>query len=237
MTIKRAQAAALGALLATSMVGKSARADEPNPDPVELYDYSGTPRDGVLSGGYLGLDFGVVAIDEAVRERVGIGLGPAFAFRLGAVLWDHWVLGVGLAIYSPAEHRPTSEQVIVCTTLNGQSLGCDPPSRQESTVAGAFSSFETGYQHRFRPWLSTSFTPTALIGVAAELHPPTRGVGCEGCPDSVALPVSTSGFYVAPLFRVTIGESGHYAVVARSQLFFTGNLTHFTTLGAEVGLP
>jgi hypothetical protein len=53
----------------------------------------------------------------------------------------------------------------------------------------------------------------------------------------VELPVSTSGLYLAPFFRITIGEIGNYALIARSQIFATGDLAHFTTLGAEMGLP
>jgi hypothetical protein len=164
-------------------------------------------------------------------------LGPGFDLRAGAALWDHLVIGVGLTLYSPADNDPTSELVVTCTTVNGQSVGCSGPSRQNSGVVGSFASFESGYQHRFRPWTNGSLAPGALVGFTAELNPPSRGVECEGCPDSVALPVSTSGVYVAPFFRFTIGERGNYALIARSQIFLTSDLAHFTTLGAEVGLP
>jgi hypothetical protein len=53
----------------------------------------------------------------------------------------------------------------------------------------------------------------------------------------VDLPVATSGVYLVPFLRLTIGERGNYALVARSQIFATSDLAHFTTLGAEVGLP
>lgn len=237
MTTRRAYYSAIGALVATLFAASSAHAEEPEPATPPLYDYDGTPREGVLSGGYFAIDLGLLAIDKSARERVGIGLGPGFDFRVGGEVWDRFIFGMGFAIYSPADNQPTSEVVVTCTTIDGQSLGCDGPASEDSTVTGSFFSFEAGVQHRFRPWLSASLTPAALLGFTTELMPPKRGVGCDGCPEAVALPVDTSGLYIAPLFRVTIGESGNYAVVARSQIFLTSDLNHFTTFGAEVGLP
>jgi hypothetical protein len=222
---------------AACFVASAARAEESESDEITLSEFKGTYRGGILSGGYFAVDVGLLAVRQRARERVGIGLGPGFDLRAGAAFWDHLVIGAGLAIYTPADNDPTSELVITCTTFEGQSLGCSGPSRQDSGVAGSFASFESGYQHRFRPWINSSLTPGAVLGFTAELHPPSRGVACEGCPDSVALPVSTSGVYAAPFFRVTIGERGNYAVVARSQIFLTSDLAHFTTLGAEMGLP
>jgi hypothetical protein len=224
-------------LLVAYFAPSPARAEESQGDEITLSEFKGTYRGGVLSGGYFGLDLGLLAVRQRARERVGIGLGPGFDFRAGVAFWDHLVIGAGVAIYAPADNDPTSELVVTCSTFDGQSLGCSGPSSEQSGVTGSFASFETGYQHRLRPWVSSSFTPGALLGFTAELHPPSRGVGCEGCPASVALPVSTSGLYVAPFFRITFGERGNYAFVARSQIFVTSDLAHFTTLGAEMGLP
>lgn len=237
MLTRRASFCFVTLSFALQLAASPARAEEAEGDEITLSDFKGTYRGGILSGGYFAMDLGLLAVRRAAGERVGIGNGPGFAFRGGAELWDHLVIGVGVTIYAPVDNDPTSELVITCTTLDGQSLGCSGPSREESGVSGSFASFETGLQHRFRPWVNSSLSPGALLGVTTELHPPSRGVGCEGCPDSVDLPVSSSGFYVAPFFRVTIGERGNYAVVARSQIFFNSDLEHFTTLGAEVGLP
>ena len=237
MSISRSSLCAVMLSFATCFVVSSARAEESESDEITLSEFTGTYRGGILSGGYFGLDFGLLAVRQRARERVGIGLGPGFDFRAGAVFWDQLVIGAGFTIYSPADNDPTSELVITCSTVNGQSVGCSGPSREKSGVSGSFASFEGGYQHRFRPWISSSLTPGGMLGFTTEVFPPSRGVGCEGCPSSVALPVSTSGVYLAPFFRVTIGERGNYAVVVRSQIFLTSDLAHFTTLGAEVGLP
>lgn len=223
--------------LAACFVALPARAQESESGEITLSEFTGTHRSGIVSGGYFGLDVGLLAIRQQARERVGVGLGPGFDLRAGGAFWDHLVLGAGLTVYSPVDNDPTSELVITCTSVDGQSLGCTEPSRQNSGVTGSFASFEGGYQHRFRPWTNGSLAPGALVGFTAELNPPSRGVECEGCPDSVALPVSTSGVYVAPFLRFTIGERGNYALIARSQIFLTSDLAHFTTLGAEVGLP
>lgn len=237
MSISRSSFCWVVLSLAACLVVSHARAEASENDEITLSEFTGTYRGGILSGGYFGLDLGLLAVRQRARERVGIGLGPGFGFRAGAAFWDHLVIGTGLAIYSPVDNDPTSELVTTCTTFDGQSLGCSGPSREESGVTGSFASFEGGYQHRWRPWVNGSLTPGAVLGLTAELHPPSRGVGCEGCPDPVALPVSASGLYVAPFFRFTIGERGNYALVARSQIFLTSDLAHFTTLGAEVGLP
>ncbi len=116
-----------------------------------------------------------------MRNKVGLGLGPAFQLRLGAELWDQWILGFAAGVYAPSDKRPTSEIVVTCTRVEGQEVGCDPPARQESGVTGGMLSFESGYQRRFRPWLSSSFAPGALLGYTVMPKPPKRGVGCEGC--------------------------------------------------------
>jgi hypothetical protein len=224
-------------LFAAYFVALHARAEDSRGDEITLSEFTGTYRGGILSGGYFGLDLGLLAVRRRARERVGIGLGPGFDFRAGVAFWDHLVIGTGFAIYAPTDKDPTSELVITCTTIEGQSFGCSGPSSQQSGVDGSFAFFESGYQHRFRPWVNSSLTPGAVLGVTAEVHAPSRGVACEGCPASVTLPVSTSGLYVAPFFRVTFGETGIYAFIARSQIFATSDLAHFTTLGAEMGLP
>lgn len=214
-----------------------ARAEDSQGDEIKLSEFTGTYRGGTLSGAYFGLDLGLLAVRQRARERVGIGPGPGFDFRAAIAFWDHLLIGTAFAIYSPADNDPTSELVITCTTVGGQSFGCSGPSSEQSGVTGSFASFESGYQHRFRPWVNSSLSPGAVLGFSAEVQPPSRGVACEGCPASVELPVSTSGLYVAPFFCITIGEIGNYAFVARSQIFVTSDLAHFTTLGAELGLP
>lgn len=237
MPISRTSALFAMLLLALSLAASRARAEDRETDEMTLSEFKGTQRGGILSGGYAGLDLGLLAVRKGARQRVGIGLGPAFGFHAGAAFWDHLVVSTGFAIYAPADNDPTSELVVTCSTFDGHDLGCSEPSSQNSGVSGSFAYFEGGFQHRFRPWVNSSLAPGALVGLTAELQAPARGVACEGCADSVKLPVSTSGVYVAPFLRVTIGERGNYALVARSQIFVSSDLAHFTTLSGEVGLP
>lgn len=237
MPSNRTRAAVAGLVLALASIGFTARADAQQSEEVTLSEFTGTQRDGILSGGYIAVDLGILAPRQGARERAGIGLGPGFHLRAGVEFWDHLVIGVGIALYQPTDNKPTSELVVTCSTFEGREFDCGEPRSESSGIWGSFAFVESGYQHRFRPWVSSSLTPGALMGLAAEVQAPHRGVACEGCADAVALPISTSSVYVAPFLRVTIGERGIYAVIARSQLFVTSDLAHFTTLGAEFGLP
>ena len=197
-----------------------------------------TPRNGTLSGGYLGLDIGMLKPARSTADRVGISLGPAEGVRFGLEFWDTLLIGIGVFATQPADDRRTSEAVVDCTTDVVGISTCDTePRRGESTILGGGGfTVETGVQHRFRPWLAASFSPGAVMGYVAELGTLKRGVECEGC-KTVELDASLSGGYVAPFLRVTFTQLGMYAAVVRSAWFFSGDMQHMTTLGFEVFAP
>ena len=47
----------------------------------------------------------------------------------------------------------------------------------------------------------------------------------------------TASTYLAPFFRVTFGQMGNIAAVARSSWFLRGDIVHVSTLGIEIFAP
>jgi len=204
----------------------------------DLPERCSTPRFGTLSGGYLALDVGFFEPSRQAAAQAGIGAGAAASLRIGFELWDTLVLGAGLSGLLPADERPTSENVVTCTSIQGAGETCETSGHpQESEIGGGLAAtFEVGLQHRFRPWRSLSISPGAMLGYAAAFHSLNRGVACDGC-SSTDLGVSVSGAYATPFLRVTFGQRGMYAAVVRSAWFLSGEMQHMTTLGIEVFAP
>jgi hypothetical protein len=196
-----------------------------------------TPRNGTLSGGYVGLDIGMLQPARSTADRVGISLGLAEGVRFGLEFWDTLLIGIGAFATQPGDDRPTSEAVVDCTTDVVGISTCDtePHSVGSGIVGGGFT-VETGIQRRFRPSLGVSLSPGAMLGYVAEIGALKRGVDCDGC-NAVELDASVSGGYVAPFFRVTFSQLGTYAAVVRSAWFFSGDMQHMTTLGFELFAP
>ena len=203
------------------------------------HDYSecSTPRYGTLSGFYIGFDGGIVSMKADAEEREGLALGGSAQVRLGAAFWDQWVVGLGFGGYFPKDEKPFSELVVDCLSVDGTVVSCDDQARrQESGVTGTFFAFETGYQYRFRPWRTTSWSPGAFVGYLAPLGTLERRVDCQGC-DGVPLDVTMAGAYVGPFFRVTFGNVGEWAAILRSQWFVSGDLQQISQVGIEWGIP
>jgi hypothetical protein len=196
-----------------------------------------TPRNGVLSGGYFGIDFGVVAPKGSAADRVGLGDGFGGVARLGAELWDQLILGVGVGFFQFGDNRATSELVVTCTTVNGVTTGCDDsPHLASSSITAGDASVEAGYQRRFRPSHGVSLSVGGLTGFMQGFGRMKRGVDCQGC-SSTSVEATAGGVYVSPFFRVTVGRAGTYAMIVRTQWFVTGDLLQFTSLGFEMGAP
>jgi hypothetical protein len=210
------------------------------PDPCDGNDLEGSAletcrtRLGVVSGFYVAVDAGMARLSREPAERIGAGNGVTFAFRLGAELIDLVVIGMDFHFMRFTDNHPFSERVMSCTTYEGKVVGCDAPYSAESAISGVAVAIETGLQHRFRPLAVSTWTPGLMLGYAAATV--KRGVGCEGC-RTEDVDAKLAGAYLAPFFRVTLGESAHWAVIARSAWFMTGDLKHVSTVGIEFGAP
>jgi len=207
------------------------------PPPREPENPDGTPRHGVLSGYFIGIEGGVASLKSSANDRAAIGPGGAVALSLGMALWDQLPLGFSFGGVFMEDKTPFSEFVVDCTTVGGTPVGCGDPQSQKSTINGSFLSFETGYQRRFRPMPTVSLLPAALVGYLAAPGGLSRGVGCDGCKSIPVDGVSPGGVYLAPSFKITFGRTGFFAVALRSELFLTGDLLHRTLLGLEIGAP
>ena len=191
-------------------------------------------RQGVVSGFYVAVDAGMARLSREPAERIGAGNGLTFAFRLGVELMDLVIIGMDFHFTRFTDNHPFSEEVVSCTTYEGKVVGCDAPYSADSDISGVAVAIETGLQHRFRPFAVSTWTPGLMLGYAAATV--KRGVGCEGC-RTEDVDAKLAGAYLAPFFRVTLGESAHWAVIARSAWFMTGDLKHVSTVGIEFGAP
>jgi hypothetical protein len=196
-----------------------------------------TPRNGTLSGGYFGIDAGVVAPKGYAADRVGLGTGFGGVARLGAEFWDQLIIGIGVGFFQFGDNRATSELVVTCTTVDGVKTGCDgSPHLESSSITTGAVSVEAGYQKRFRPSRGVSLSIGGLAGYMQGFGQMKRGVDCQGCP-STSVDATATGVYVSPFFRVTVGRAGTYAMIVRTQWFVTGDLLQFTSMGVEMGAP
>jgi hypothetical protein len=196
-----------------------------------------TPRDGILSGGYMALDLGYGRLERSAARRIGAGPGAGVHLRFAVEFWDHLVVGIGIAGLLLDDRQPISEMVVDCTTVNNTVISCDDdPHSQSSIVAATLFPVEIAAQQRFRPWSSSSFTPGAALGCQWALSDLKRGVQCKGCRE-IDLDATAAGAYVTPFLRTTFGELGELAVIVRWSLYLTGDVAHVATLGIEYGLP
>jgi len=205
---------------------------------MDTKEASGTPRPGTLSGGALALDVGLISLHSAAAQRGQIGSGGTVDIRLSFAFWDQWLLGIMGGGLLPSDHAPFEQRVVDCQTVNGTQVGCDDMARnQKSTVSNGFLGLETGYQHRFRPWRTSSLLPKVIVGYAQRLSKLSRGVNCDGCKSIPIEDVNTSGVFLAPAFAVTFGATGELAVGVRSEWYLIGDLAQRTMLDFELGLP
>lgn len=218
---------------------------EPEPvDPCDLWDPAvqsfstcSTPRQGVLSGGYFGLDVGYATIAADAADADGIGPGAGVHFRLGFEFWDHLFVASGIGGLLLSDRAPIYEMVVDCTSVNGQVVGCgDQAHEQGSNVSATLLLAEVGLQHRFRPALTLSWLPGIAVGYQRALSDLSRSVDCKGC-TSIDLDASASGVYLGPFFRVTFGNLGAIALIVRSQWYLTSDVIQMSSLGIECGLP
>jgi hypothetical protein len=218
------------------------KADTPidNADPCdvgfldELPETCSTPRPDVVSAN-LGFDVGYATMESASARKIGVSYGAIFGdLRFGIAIWDLLVLNTLAGGIAPKDRDSFEESVQECDKYIMYS--CSEPYSEESSVSALFVALELGAQYRLRPWRPVSFVPGLLLGQTLGLGNFTRGVGCEDC-KSVDLDASASGTYIAPFFRVTIGNRGAVAATLRSIWFLSGDLEQATTLGAEIGLP
>lgn len=202
-------------------------------------DLSGcrTPRDTTPSGGYLALDAGFFTIESKAEDRTGLRTGPVLDLRLGVEFWDQMILAFAVGSYLPVDKRGFTETVVDCTQVGTADPQCsDEPYEASSVVNETFINFEIGYQHRFRPWQSSSWSPGLMFGYQHAFGVVERGVPCKGCATET-IPIDLSGPYLAPFFRITVGNVGEAALIARSQWFASSDVVQMTTLGFEYGLP
>jgi hypothetical protein len=191
-----------------------------------------TPRDGTVSGGYIGLDIGLITLKDSAKQRVQAGSGPAAQFRLGIEFWDVLLAGIGIGFGRPNDHASYTEQVVDCE----YSICDSTPHAQGSVVKAPFFNLEVGAQHRFRPFANGSLSTGIALGQSFGLGGMVREVNCSGCA-SHDLDGSSSGTYLAPFFRITFGRLGIGGVIVRSMWYVTGDLQQITTVGGELGLP
>ncbi len=171
---------------------------------------------------------------QQVRDREGIGPGPALQFGGGVEFWDQLIVGLDIGVYGASDDKPFSEAVIECDQFNM----CGAPKSAESSITGSgFLALETGYQRRLRPWDTSSFSLGLVGGYFLPFASHQRKVGnCDDC-TVVAVDTCAAGAYLAPFLRVTFGDVGNWAMIVRSRWFVSGDLAQMTLLGVEGGVP
>ncbi|HEY2407294.1 MAG TPA: hypothetical protein VGI10_14890 [Polyangiaceae bacterium] len=208
-----------------------------SPDVAHDEQARGPNRSGTPSGIYLGFEGGIASLRSGARERGRIGFGSTLGARAGVAFWDQLAFNVAGGGLWFADKEPFSELVVDCQTVSGVTVGCGDPTNQQSRVTGGFLSLETGYQRRFVASRSISLLPALMLGYAQRLGKLKRGVQCDGCRQVPIQDIDTSGAYLAPEFRVTLSQSGAFALSLRSEWYLTGDLTQRTLLAFELGMP
>jgi hypothetical protein len=189
-----------------------------------------------LTGGFIGLDAGLLALQQSARRREGLGLGFAGNLRGGFTFWGALNVNLGVGVLIPSDERPFSEMVVSCSSVGGALVDCeDDPHSLDSTVGGGVLNVEAGYEVRISPWLYPDFVPQLYAGYQANIATLERSVSCSGCSDGDQLDVATSGLYVAPALRITLDSERLWAIGVRSQWFVTGDVKQMTLLGVEFG--
>jgi TPR repeat protein len=211
----------------------SCRLFAPDPWPDDCW----TPRPGIVSGGFFGIDVGYLVLDEAAAQRISAGNGVAVNGRLGIAMWDQLLVTLSFGGLHPADQAPISELVVTCTEANGVRLECGDPHELDSVLKGGYASYELGYQYRFRPLKRWSIAPAALVGYMTMFNGLRREVECEGCPGGKPLPISLDGAFLTGLLRMTFGQAGLWSVMTRTQWFLTGDTRHITSFGVEFLAP
>ena len=198
-----------------------------------------TPRTGVLSGWFLGLDLGKVTLRQTASDRSGVSGRFMGEVRLGFALLDHISLGIALGGFTFRDDAPFEEEVFECREEFGVIVSCDDERHSEkSMVTGSgLAEVELGLQHRFRPNGWMSLLPGAAIGHLAGFSGLKRIIpACDDCTKR-SVDLHLSGHYVVPSFFLTLTREGSFAFGVRSRWFWTGDIRHVTTFAFEVGLP
>lgn len=214
------------------------------PDPCDIWGPEAgstancnTPRLGVLSGFYFGLDAGYATIAADAADKDGIGPGFGIYLRLGFEFWDHLVAVAGFGGFVLNDRAPITEMVVDCTSVDGEVISCsDEADEQRSNVTATVLLAEVGVQHRFRPTLSLSCLPGITLGYQGAISDLKRSVDCQGC-ETFDLDASANGVYLGPFFRLTFGNLGMLGLTVRSQWYLSSDVAQVSTLGVEYGLP
>lgn len=92
----------------------SERAEHVGPPPCDIWaagsrmDGCSTPRNGVLSGMYLGLDFGSATMEERAEVPAGAHATTVLQLRVGFEFGDFLVLGISFGHYFVSDRRRTT---------------------------------------------------------------------------------------------------------------------------------
>jgi len=200
-----------------------------------------TPREGVLSGYFVGAGIGYLSPRSDGGTRAAVGSGWTSQVQLGLEFYDHMLVAVSFGGYVLSGTRTYNPAQAVCDEINARNAGTDLPNlnctgpTKDSDVSTYTGSAEVGFQHRFRPSFSTSWAPGLVVGY---LHAfgGTASIGCEKCGDPKT-DFAGYGAYLAPFVRLTFGTTGDFALLLRSDWFVSGDLQESLAFGLEYGLP
>jgi hypothetical protein len=214
------------------------RAEEEVAEAVAEPDMGTSRSDGTVSGGYVAFEGGYATIDADAGDRVGAGPGFGGRIRAGVEFFEQLTVAIGIGGFLLNDRQPFTERLIQCSSVEGVVVSCgDEANDYSSSVGAQMFLVETGYHHRFRPWYDISLSPGAMLGYQLAFSDLERSIdSCSECRE-VRLNATVDGLYLGPLFRVTFGPMGIFALTLRSDWYLTGNMQQMTTLGFEMGQP
>lgn len=197
-----------------------------------------TPRDGGVSGGFLGLELGAVSVRDRLEAHTGLSGRVTYALRLGIAFVDQLIVQGAFGGFTFNDAHAFSTEVVDCQGSDPDTAVCDDdPHEAESTTTTMYLTVEAGYQYRLR-WSWASLVPGLLLGYLGHTSEIVRGImRCVDCPGEAVEGVDLSGGYIAPFVRFTFGGSGTFAISVRSQWALAGDLEHMLVFGLDVGRP
>jgi hypothetical protein len=197
-----------------------------------------TPRDGAVSGGFLGLELGAVSVSDRLETRTGLSGRVTYALRLGIAFVDQLIVQGAFGGFTFNDAHAFSTDVVDCQGSDPDTAVCDDdPHEAASTTTTTYLTAEAGYQYRLRSsW--ASLVPGVVLGYLGNTSEIVRGImRCVDCPGEAVEGVDLSGGYLAPFVRFTFGGSGTFAISVRSQWALAGDLGHMLVFGLDVGEP